>query len=467
MIEEGSGPATPPTPDSFSGSGHLPDPEPLLPRLFAMFGRARAAGGKRWWKNRWARRAVAVVVLAGLIGIGSQGIARVRENEVGVRVDELSGNLALEERVGYHVFIPFLQRLYVLDRTIQRLDLGWKQGIGAGSKDLKLMTADGSSVSLDVMIHYKLIPEKAVEVLQHSGQGTRFTESWVEQFARQICLNSFGQLSTEEMYDAAKRNERAQAALTEMNGKLGLYGIEVVAVSPGEFRFYAEYEKVIQDKKLADQQVEQQQAEARAAQEKQERQLVEANKQAQARLAGVQGECENQLIEAKAAAEKTKREADGNYAALLLKADADLYAATKQALGTKATMLAQAEGMEQMRKAMIGDGGLSMIGMEYAKRLAKIRFSATPIAREPSIQQFAVQPEAAAATTTEADSSSSRPVRAMPTPAAGSTGVPAVPGSATVSPPGQRPAPRPALRPDVDLSRQMQPNQPSPEGAIP
>src|SRR5205085_264251 len=101
---------------------------------------------------------------------------------------------------------------YVLDKTIQRLDLNWKQtGSGAG-RDLKLKTADGSNVSLDVVINFKLIPEKAAEVLRHSGQAMRFSDIWLEPFVRQVCLSAFGQLSTEEMYDAAKRDEKAQLA---------------------------------------------------------------------------------------------------------------------------------------------------------------------------------------------------------------------------------------------------------------
>ncbi|HEY3244030.1 MAG TPA: SPFH domain-containing protein, partial [Phycisphaerae bacterium] len=376
-------------------------PPPLLLRLGAFF-KGPGNGIRGRWRGRWPRRILLLALVVVLIYVMQHGIARVRETEVGVQVDNLTGELVLRDRAGYHLFVPYLSQFYVLDRTSQRLDLSWRQGPGGAGRDLKLKTADGSNVSLDMIINFKLIPDKAPQVLRRSGTGLRFAETWIEPFARHVCFSSFGQLTTEEMYDAAKRNERAQESLTELNARLGPYGIEVVSVIPGEFRFYKEYEQVIQEKKLADQQVEEQQAQARASLQDQERQLVEATKRAETRLASFQGECANRMIQAEADANKVRREADGRYSATVLSADASLYSADKQATGTKATLLAEADGMEQMRRALAGDGGLGMIGLEYAKRLGHIRFSATPITREPSIHQFAMDAGALAAGSAEA-----------------------------------------------------------------
>jgi regulator of protease activity HflC (stomatin/prohibitin superfamily) len=385
------------TPAPGAAGSNEPQPLPLLPRLMA----ALRGRGPSFPDRRLARRLVRLVAFLGILVllflVLRQGVGHVRETEVGVLVDNLTGDLAVKERAGYHLFIPYASQLYVVDKTIQRLDLSFVQGASTSAgRDIKLKTADGSNVSLDMVINFKLIPLQAAEVLRHSGQGMRFAETWMEPFARRICLLKFGLLTTEEMYDATKRNQQARAALDVLNAELGPHGIEVVSVIPGEFRFYREYDQVIQEKKLADQQVEEQQAQAREALEDQERQLVEARKKAEVRLASFQGESANRLIQAKAEANMVRRQADGKYATTLLSADATLYAFTKQAEGELAALLAQAEGMEHMRKAMTGGGGINLVAMEYAKHLGSIKFSATPIAREPSIHQFTVEPATAA-----------------------------------------------------------------------
>ena len=342
--------------------------------------------------------AIAIVLFA--LALARHGFAHVRENEVGVLADNLRDKLVLKDRVGYHFFIPYLANFYVLDKTIQKRSLTWDQGAGAPTgRDVKLKTADGNTVSLDIAVTFKLIPLKAVDVLRGSGPGTGFIDLWVEPFARHCCFANFGRLSTEELYDATKRNAMAQAAMKDMNEKLMPHGIEVIAVIPGEFRFYREYEQVIQEKKLADQQVEEQQAQARASVEDRERQIIEAQKKAETRLAAFEGESTNRLIQAVAEADKIRRDAEGQSRFTKLGADSTLYTVTQQAAGRKATLLAEADGQEQMRKAMAGDGGLGMVALEYAKRLNTTRFAGTAVTRQPNIQQFSMQPAEAAAGT--------------------------------------------------------------------
>ena len=336
------------------------------------------------------------------LAVMGNGVAHIKENEVGVLADNLRGKLIPKPRVGYHFFIPYLANFYELDRSIQKLNLAWDQGPGKPSgQDIKLKTSDGNNVSLDVTVNYKIIPEKAVEILQKCGTGLRFADILVEPSARHACLAMFGRLSTEELYDAAKRDEMAQATLKLMNEQLMPHGLEVITVIPGEFRFYREYEQVIHEKKQADQEVEEQQAQARATVEEQERQLIETHKKAETRLATTQGDCENKLIQAQAEANKTKRDAEGRSRAMRVIADSQLYTATQQALGRRATLMAEADGMEQLRKSMSGDGGVAMVGLEYTKQLNKIKFSATPVTKQSNIQQFSVQPADAAAATTQ------------------------------------------------------------------
>ena len=342
--------------------------------------------------------ALMAALLLFVLALARHGIAHVRENEVGVLADNLHDELVLKDRVGYHFFLPYLANFYVLDKTIQKRSLTWDQGAGAMTgRDVKLKTADGNTVSLDVTVNFKLIPEKAVEILRGSGPDMNFADLWVEPFTRHACFASFGRLATEQLYNATNRNEMAQAAMKDMNAKLMPHGIEIIAVIPGDFRFYHEYEQVIQEKKLADQQVEEQQAQARAAMEDRERQLVEAQKRVETRLAAFEGESTNRLLQALAETDKVKREAEGQSRVAKIAADSALYTATQQATGRKATLVSEAEGMEEMRKAMAGDGGMGMVALEYARHLNSTHFSGTAVTRQPNVQQFSVQPAEAAA----------------------------------------------------------------------
>lgn len=346
---------------------------------------------------------VVLTVLVLAIAVMRHGFTHVHETEVGVLADNLRTpplNLVLKERVGYHFFVPYLANFYVLDKTIQELSLMWDQGPGKRSgQDVKLKTSDGSDVSLDITVNYKLIPSRAVDVIQHIGINMRLVAPLVESYTRHACLDAFGRLATEDIYDATKRNEMAQAVLKQLNEELAPQGVEVIVVRPGEFRFYQEYEAIIKEKKLADEQVEEQQAQAKRVLQEQERQLIQGHKKSETRMATVEGENANRLIQAKTDHDKVQREAEGQSHFTMVAADTALYSVTQQAAGRKATLLAEAHGMEELRKAMEGAGGAAMVELEYAKHLNNIHFTATPITRQPSIQQFSVQPPDAAAAT--------------------------------------------------------------------
>jgi|GEM_PF-651743 len=365
---------------------------PLRKRIISVFDATKIFHPDEWPIRALLRKAMIVMLVVFCLALLRQGIGRVNENQVGIMVHNITGRIVLKEREGYYIFLPYLTSFYVLDKTIQRLDLTWAQAPGGAGRDLKLKTSDGSSVSVDVSINFKLLPSEAVKVLRRSGAENRFAEVWIEPFARHVCLTSFGQLTTEEMYDATRRNERAQAALRQLNELLSPHGIEIIAMIPGEFRFYQEYEQVIQEKKLADQQVEEQQSQAKALLQDQARQLVETQHKGLAQIATAQGESTNRLIQASAEADTIQREADGYATTNKLVADAALLTASAQAQGRRAVLLAEAAGLEQRRQALKGEGGLNLVGLEYAKRLEGVRLVGTPIAREPLVQQFSVQP---------------------------------------------------------------------------
>lgn len=352
---------------------------------------------EEWPVRRMLGMALGLAVAVCVVAVVRHGVARVAPNQVGVLVRNYTGQLQLIDRAGYYFFLPYFSNFYVLDKSIQTLELSFAQAPGQQRRDMPLKTKDGSTVYLDVTISYQIDPARAVDVLQKSGQGARFATVWMEPFARHVCLATFGELTTEEMYNAEAFHAKSLLAQQRLREALEPHGLRVVAVSPGKFQFYPEYEKVIQEKKLADQQVEEQQAQARAAEDEQKRALVEAQKAAEAELAGFVLTCENRIMAASREALTIRRNADGYYHGTKLAADAELAKSREEAMGLRETLLAEAEGTRQMRESMAGEGGVNLVSMEWAKQLAKVRMTGTPITRDPHVQQLAVQPGHAAA----------------------------------------------------------------------
>ena len=130
------------------------------------------------------------------------------------------------------------------------------RGDRAGKDDLRIKTTDGSDVFLDLTINFILRVDKVKELALSSGPGERYKMKWVRDYSRSVCRTVFGELTTEQFYNAAERNKKALAAKDEMNALLAPYGIEITKVIAESFRFHKEYREKIREKKLADQGVE-------------------------------------------------------------------------------------------------------------------------------------------------------------------------------------------------------------------
>jgi len=128
---------------------------------------------------------------------------------------------------------------------------------------------------------------------------------------------------------------------------LGPLGIVVEKVLTKDYRFNKEYQKAIEDKKVADQQVQKNKSAQHAALEEYKRKLEEAK-----------GEV-NKLI----------ADADGTYRKA--KIEADVYYEKQQLLAeaTKAEGVAEAKGIQEMNNALAGSGGEAFVKLRIAEAL--------------------------------------------------------------------------------------------------
>jgi membrane protease subunit HflK len=310
-----------------------------------------------------------------------EGIVRVREGDVGVIVDNLSGRSEVADAVGYRFVFPVIQSFYRLDRKIQSLVMADAPEAGfRGGDAVKLKTKDGSDVSIDVLVSYHLIASGAAEILRDAGDGLRFADLWVRSSVRAVVARSFGELTAESIYNAGERNAKATDMLKTLNRELAPQHIEVLAITPRDVRFFSAYEEIIKKKKIKDQETQQYLSEARLAEQRQRTEVAQAEFEAKQTVQRAEGE-----------ADKVRAEADGYAKRVAIEADGELAKALKEAEGQLAIGLAEAEGIKEQAAALGGAGGVNLVALAYAKKLATFSISGIPVLQDPTQGNVRVQ----------------------------------------------------------------------------
>ena len=120
-------------------------------------------------------------------------------------------------------------------------------------------------------------PKRAPYLLSKVGESTEeVKEKLVRPACRSVVRDVLNALRCEEFYVSEKRFAKATEARDRLAAVLEPEGILVRQVILGEHHFNPEYEKVIRDKKLAEQNSERMRSEARAAAEQSKSELEKA-----------------------------------------------------------------------------------------------------------------------------------------------------------------------------------------------
>jgi len=249
---------------------------------------------------------------------------------------------------------PLETRLFNIEMT-----LSVERGDKPYRDDLLFKTIDGNDISLDVIVSYRIDPAKAPFIIQYVGM-TNFEvkDKVVRTIARSKPRDIFGELKTEDFYNAEKREEKAETAKKSLNDILNPYGVIVERVSTKDYRFNPAYQQAIEDKKVADQVAEQNKSATKATQEEYLKRLEDAR-----------GEV-NKMIAA----------ADGSFRGASIEADAYYEKQQRIAQAIEAEGMAEAKGILEMNKALAGSGGEVMVKMKLAEALAGKPILVLPLA---------------------------------------------------------------------------------------
>ena len=312
------------------------------------------------------RRILPALILGFLLSVPGGCARTTGETEVGVRTVKIGlfAPKGVENRVyapgSTYIFLPFVNDWHTFDTKLQNLEMTIHSSRGdrKSRDDLLFKTIDGNDIGLDVIIAYRIDPSQAPYILQYVAKDNRtLREKVVRTVARSKPRDIFGELKTEEFYVADTREAKAQAAKEVLQEILGTMGIVVERVFTKDYRFNPEYQKAIEDKKVADQRVEKNRSAQHAATEEYKRKLEDAKGEVNKMVASVDGEFRMAQIEVDAYFERQS---------LLAKA-------------IRAEGIAEAAGIREMNKALLGTGGEALVKLRIAEALQDKKIVLLPV----------------------------------------------------------------------------------------
>lgn len=225
------------------------------------------------------------------------------------------------------------------------------------NSDVEFKTVDGNDIEVDMTIAWRIDPTKAPYLLMKVGESTQDIEDRVVRpSVRAYVRDALNKLKSEEFYEADRRFKAAEEGRVLLAEALSPEGVIVEQVILGEHRFNPEYEAVIKEKKLAEQNAEKLKSEALAATEASKRNLETAKGQVAQQIAQAQGT----LAQAK------------------LGADSSLIQSTNEAEAILIEARANAKAIEARNAALSGAGGKTMVKLAIAEAMVGKRIVLVP-----------------------------------------------------------------------------------------
>ncbi len=302
-------------------------------------------------------------------------IVTVPVGSVGVQTKKFAifgekGVVAEDFQPGWHMRIAGLQNWQMFDSTVQTLEMTKSPNDGSrrGRDDVRVKSSDGYEVSIDVTLKYRIKDGTANELYQNTGSGVKYKQI-VRDKTRKACQTILGQMQTEEFYNPEARRKATTAIVENLQESLNENFVSIIDVLLKNVQFDPQYEKKIQAKKLADQEVQLNISLEKA--EKMRGLTRDIKKETEMKVAVINAERKAEIVKIKneTAIRLATISAKYNKISTETKADADLYAAENGAEGKLLIKKAEAEGEKLRNSAMQGVGGSTIVALEAARNL--------------------------------------------------------------------------------------------------
>ena len=235
------------------------------------------ARSARCWGGMWAL----VLAMPVLLSSGCTAYST-DSTEIGVRTRKIV-DPGIEQHIyppgATYFFAPFMSDWTTFDIKLQNLEMigGPVRTERATDDAIQFKTTDGNDISVNVTVAWRIEPEKAPHLLERVGRSTaEIREKLIRPACRTYVRDVLNELNSEEFYVSDKRFQKAQKALEKLRTELGPEGIIIEQVLLGEHSFNVDYQKVIHERKLAEQKGERLKSEAQAAEAEATRNLEKA-----------------------------------------------------------------------------------------------------------------------------------------------------------------------------------------------
>jgi regulator of protease activity HflC (stomatin/prohibitin superfamily) len=275
----------------------------------------------------------------------------IEPGQVAVRVNNVTGGQMTVTQPGLITRLPFgIHTVYVLDASPQTFSMhGAKQTDDLNVGELTVRASDGSNFHFqDTTIIFQMLGEEAGTVIRDAGEGRNYVK-WMRPYARAILRDEFGKESTISVSNPASFGEATERAKNRLNELLGAHGLVVTQIVTPRPQFTEEYEKLIEERNSAGNQLEVIKSNLAAAQTTRDRKLAEVNRDQNRLIQEKRTELESALASALAEQANNTREADTYKISAIGQGQATRSAATRQAQELRG----QLEAEYRSRKAEI------------------------------------------------------------------------------------------------------------------
>jgi regulator of protease activity HflC (stomatin/prohibitin superfamily) len=325
-----------------------------------------------------AVKIVSIIVIIGIIGFWTvimtctvkipMGMSGVRINEYGIL-----GTKGVEEVThgpGWQRDLGPLESWVLFDTTVQTLEMTKDPNFGdrTGADDLKIQAKGGLTVSCDITLKYRIMPDKSHAMFQQLGSGDKY-KTTVRTQTENTCIDIFGQLTPEEFYNPQRRFEVTAEAQKQLTAHLKKHFIEVIDLLIRDITFSDQLEDKILKEKIATQEVLLNKFENLAELERGK--VAEIEAQTRKKVAIIQQELVSEKVTLQATndAKIARIQANAKLYSTKKEAEADLVAAQLKAKGDLLIKKAEALGEKLRNDAMKGVGGSTIVALEAARNI--------------------------------------------------------------------------------------------------
>jgi len=339
-----------------------------------------------------AMRVVAVIMAvaaAGLFLSGRLGIDQIADDEAAVLITYLSGNKEVITDPGLRIYVPGVQELVKFDKSSQVFTMEGSDHQGPNHVPrLTVRANDGSNFWFEELeILYQIIPEKADVLLEDSGAGDGFKQNWIKAYARSVLRDEFGRFSAIDAADPTKYKDASLGAQKRLNDLLEPHGLKVTRVITPKPRFDAAFEKAIEDRKVANQEVQVQREKQEQLTQERERRLATVLKEKEIEMQALTGDLMRELLGAEQEAIRLQLSANAYAIEQRNQGEAQRDEMLAQARGLEAKYTKEAEGLLAQAEAL-EERGRVIVREALVDRLADIRFTFLPYSRDPEPQRL-------------------------------------------------------------------------------